>query len=67
MPATQTLSLVKGRHRYVFTYEHGSERELIDHLSAIAKSNGELDWFDAALLSNQIAYRMCAEIVEKME
>ena len=48
--------LVKGKHRYEFRYQHGSELEALDAFVALAgNTQSDFDWFDAAVLSYQIS------------
>lgn len=49
------LSLVKGRHRFVFWYRDGQETELLaSFVQLAADPESEFDWFDAAVLSYQM-------------
>jgi len=51
MEAVRQLSLVKGKHRYVFRYQTGREADIIAAFAALAAdSEAEFDWFDAAVL-----------------
>ena len=53
------IVLVKKGRRYVFRYELGEETKLLHHLvGLVQKGEGELDWFDAALLSHQMGRRL---------
>lgn len=57
--AAQTVSLAKGRHRWVFSYRVGEERTLLSAVSDLAAREGvPFDWFDAALVSHQVARRL---------
>lgn len=59
------LSLVKGKHRYLFRYHPGNEADVIGAFASLA-SNGstEFDWFDAAVLSYQMGRRLETELDE---
>jgi hypothetical protein len=57
--AAQTVSLAKGRHRWVFSYRAGEERSILSAVSDLAAREGvPFDWFDAALVSHQVARRL---------
>jgi len=63
MEVVRQLSLIKGKHRYVFRYKPGCEPEVIDALAALASDpESGFDWFDAAVLSYQMGRRMEAEL-----
>ncbi len=48
--------LVKGKHRYEFRYQQGSELAALDAFVALAgNTQSDFDWFDAAVLSYQIS------------
>jgi len=48
--------LVKGKHRYVFRYQEGSELQALDAFVSLAgNADSDFDWFDAAVLSYQIS------------
>ena len=48
----QQLVLNKGKEKYVFRYDAGSEDELLDALIDQARNKRtDFDWFDAAVLS----------------
>ena len=48
--------LVKGKHRYEFRYQQGSELAALDAFVALAgNTQSNFDWFDAAVLSYQIS------------
>ena len=48
--------LVKGKHRYVFRYQQGSELQALDAFVSLASNaQSDFDWFDAAVLSYQIS------------
>lgn len=60
--ARRCLSMVKGRHRYVFRYEEGAEPHLLASLVALADDpESEFDWFDAAVLSYQMGHQLARE------
>lgn len=60
---SKQLSLVKGRHRYVFRYETGRESEVIDAFANLAsEGNSDFDWFDAAVMSYQMGRRIDQEL-----
>ena len=57
------LSLVKGRHRFVFEYEEGNESDLVGSFVDLAgDAKSEFDWFDAAVLSYQMGRRLETEL-----
>lgn len=59
------LSLVKGRHRYLFRYRPGNEADVIGALATLAgDAESGFDWFDAAVLSYQMGRRIETEIDE---
>lgn len=50
------VMLVKGKHRYVFRYQRGSELQALDAFVSLASNaQSDFDWFDAAVLSYQIS------------
>jgi hypothetical protein len=52
----RAVSLVKGGHRYLFTYGPESESHVIDEIMRLAEDPGcNLDWLDAATLGFQVA------------
>ena len=58
-PQRRHLSLVKGRERFVFEYDEGSEPELIGSFVELAVNpDCEFDWFDAAVLSYEMGRRI---------
>lgn len=60
--APRCLSMVKGRHRYVFRYPEGCEAELLGSFVALANNpESEFDWFDAAVLSYQMGQQLARE------
>lgn len=59
------LSLVKGKHRYLFRYRPGNEADVINAFANLASDgNTEFDWFDAAVLSYQMGRRLEVELDE---
>ena len=51
----KSLSLIKGRHRFRFTYKPGEECEVISAITDMVHRKGvPFDWFDAAVLSHQL-------------
>ena len=59
------LSLVKGKHRYLFRYRPGNEADVINAFASLASDgNSEFDWFDAAVLSYQMGRRLELELDE---
>jgi hypothetical protein len=63
IPAQCNLSLVKGRHRYVFRYAEGRESDLLASLVALASDPAsEFDWLDAAVLSYQMGQQFAHEL-----
>ena len=49
------LSMVKGRHRFVFWFHAGQECELLACFVQLANDpQSEFDWLDAAVLSYQM-------------
>jgi len=58
-PARRSLSMVKGRHRFVFQYTEGHESELLAAFVSLANDpDSEFDWFDAAVLSYQMGHQL---------
>ena len=52
----QQVVLVKGKHRYLFRYQQGSELAALDAFVALASNmHSDFDRFDAAVLSYQIS------------
>lgn len=59
MDAVRQLSLVKGKHRYVFRYQTGREADIIAAFASMAADEAsDFDWFDAAVLSYQMGRRL---------
>ena len=62
---TRQLSLVKGKHRYLFRYRPGNEADVIGAFASLAGDAAtEFDWFDAAVLSYQMGRRLETELDE---
>ena len=62
---TRQLSLVKGKHRYLFRYRPGNEADVIGAFASLAAdASSEFDWFDAAVLSYQMGRRIELELDE---
>lgn len=62
-PEQRCLSMVKGRHRYVFRYPDGCESELLGSFVNLANDpDSEFDWFDAAVLSYQLGQQLSREL-----
>jgi hypothetical protein len=65
MEVVRQLSLVKGKHRYVFRYQTGREADIIGAFAALAAdSEADFDWFDAAVLSYQMGRRLELDLEE---
>ena len=59
------LSLVKGKHRYLFRYRPGNEADVIGAFASLAADAASgFDWFDAAVLSYQMGRRIELELDE---
>jgi len=59
MDTVRQLSLLKGKHRYVFRYQAGREADIISAFASLAADqDNEFDWFDAAVLSYQMGRRL---------
>ena len=62
-PASRCLSLVKGEHRWLFSYAEGCESELLGTFVALANDpDCEFDFFDAAVLSYQMGQQLAREL-----
>lgn len=62
-PAPRCLSLVKGEHRWLFSYAEGCESELLGTFVALANDpEVEFDFFDAAVLSYQMGQHLAREL-----
>ena len=63
MPATKTLSLVKGKDHFCFRYEIGNEAQVLDALiDMVNRRDLAFDWFDAAVLSHQLGQHLAKEL-----
>ena len=68
-PATKqqpvrTLTLVKGQHRFSFSYETGEEPAVLDALvDMVHRREMPFDWFDAAVLSHQLGQHLAKELM----
>ena len=59
MKLVRQLSLVKGKHRYLFRYDAGPRRRSSPRLRSMAADpKQEFDWFDAAVMSYQMGRRL---------
>jgi hypothetical protein len=59
----RTISLSKGKHRFVFKYGAGDERVVLNTLAGMAKRRDvTFDWFDAAVLSHQLGQHLSQEL-----
>jgi hypothetical protein len=57
------LVLVKKTQRWVFRYRPGQETAVLQSLARSARDPEiDLDWFDAAVLSNQMGDRMSDQL-----
>ena len=65
MNLVRQLSLVKGKHRYVFRYQAGREADIIAAFASMAAdAEHDFDWFDAAVLSYQMGRRLEMDLEE---
>ncbi len=56
------LVLNKGKEKFIFRYEHGSEDDLLDTLIEQAKDQRtDFDWFDAAVLSFKLTQSLIGQ------
>jgi hypothetical protein len=63
MNTMKSLSLVKGRHRFFFSYEAGQEAKVLDSLvDMVNRRDLSFDWFDAAILSHQLGQHLAKEL-----
>ena len=63
MAETRKLSLVKGQHRFSFSYEVGDEANVLDALvDMVNRREMPFDWFDAAVLSHQLGQHLAKEL-----
>ena len=59
------LILKKGKQKFIFRYESGSEDKLLDVLIEQAKSGRtDFDWFDAAVLSFKLTQSLIGQADE---
>ena len=57
------LSLVKGRHHFVFRYQVGDEAKVLESLvEMVNRRDLPFDWFDAAVLSHQLGQHLAKEL-----
>lgn len=62
MRTKRQLVLKKGKQKFVFRYEAGSEDKLLDALIDQAKdSRTDFDWFDAAVLSFKLTQSLIGQ------
>lgn len=62
------LVLNKGREKFIFRYDNGSEDTLLETLIENAKSNStSFDWFDAAALSFKLTEMLIHQADELLE
>jgi len=65
MTLVRHLSLVKGKHRYLFRYQAGCEADIISAFAGLAADpKQDFDWFDAAVLSYQMGRRLEMDLEE---
>ena len=58
----QQVVLVKGKHRYFFRYQEGSELAALDAFVALAaNTQSDFDWFDAAVLSFKLTQSLVCQ------
>lgn len=51
---TITVEHTRNGHRFVFSYDRGEQRRLVECLARLAQDPGSpLDWFDTALVLHQ--------------
>ena len=63
--AKKQLILKKGKQKFIFRYESGSEDKLLDVLVEQAKSGRtDFDWFDAAVLSFKLTQSLIGQADE---
>jgi hypothetical protein len=68
MMDTQTLTLEKDGHWYLFRYTPGSEDALVEELMYLADDRTlNFDWMDAAALSFQVTQLAAEESLDEME
>ena len=62
LETNKQLVLNKGRQKFIFRYESGSEDKLLDALIDSAKdARTEFDWFDAAVLSFKLTQSLIGQ------
>jgi hypothetical protein len=60
---SRTLSLVKGKHTFLFRYGPGDENVVLESLADLVKRRDlPFDWFDAAVLSHQLGQHLSKEL-----
>lgn len=53
------VTLVKGRHTWIFSWSAGDEPALLHTLQELAEnSTGGFEWFDAAVVCHQLSRRL---------
>ena len=53
----RTLTLVKGREKYIIHYNPGSEHDVLDEIARMAQDRQRpFDWLDAATMSFQVVH-----------
>ena len=58
------LTLVKGQHRFCFSYQTGEEPAVLDALvDMVHRREMPFDWFDAAVLSHQLGQHLAKELM----
>ena len=64
----RSISLVKDGLTYVFRYQSGCEDEVVDEIMRMVEDEqNNLDWFDAARLSFQVAQYAAADCCRQMK
>lgn len=60
---TQELRLTKNKEVYVLRYDEGQESRVLDTLvEMVNRTDLSFDWFDAAILSQQLGKRLATEL-----
>lgn len=68
MAKTKTIDLIKGKQRFYFKYEDGEEGKLIDAIvEMVQRRDLDFDWFDAALVTNQISEHTSKELLKHLK
>ena len=63
--ANKQLVLRKGKQKFIFRYQSGSEDKLLDVLVEQARSGRtDFDWFDAAVLSFKLTQSLIGQADE---